>query len=310
MMKNLLKILKTLVLTTLATINVVACCRPIQKTNFQPMTSINEKITTLITDPTGNIYAASDNGVYKCNAGQDDFAIMTGTSGQITALATDKDGNVYAGSDDGYVYKCDVGSNHFASTMTGVSSKITALVTDNLSGNVYAGSDDGNLCTCTVGSSYFTCLAAMREKITALIIVGLSNLYAGSDAFYKCDFIKGTFDRVTGTIGSVEILTADHSNNIYIGNNKGIVYKFKANNVRPSWNTMTGTGGQITALATDKDGNVYAGSNNGKVYKCNAGDDHFTSTMTGTGGQITALATDKDGNVYAGSSNSKVYKGC
>jgi hypothetical protein len=255
-----------------------------------------------------------------------------GYGGMVSALAVDGAGNLYAGGwfskmggvSANFVAKWD--GSAWSALGSGVAGHVFALVVDG-AGNLYAGGGfptAGGMSADNIAKWDGSTWSALESGLTgcnyacvsALVIDGLGNLYAGGQftvaggvsAAHVAKWDGSTWSALgRGMNAGVSTLAADGLGNLYAGGGYKPSYIGRWDGL--TWNPLppeNGMNAAVRALAMDRDGGLYVGGEFGTAGGVSANHvvkwDGSTWNALGSGidGTVYALAADGLGNLYAG----------
>jgi ligand-binding sensor domain-containing protein len=283
----------------------------------------NLDVYALMFDASGSLYAGTDGGVFRTQAGQGWSPVNTGlTNLHVRSLAKDGAGNIYAGTGAG-VFKLSSGGAGWVSINTGPTMptvSVRALLIDS-AGNLYAGTSGGGvqkLPSPAPPGTWFPFSGGLNSQTFTTAVVndfavdGAGNIYAATDiGVAKLANKSATWVYSYPLVSKPSFLSLaiDSSGTLYAGSEWGGMLKTQTGSTSAltNWSFTTWTTVNaglnnlyVGTLAFDTSGNLYAGTNFG-VFKMASGSDTWSAVSAGLPGlKVRTLLLDSSDTVFAG----------
>ncbi|MCL4506455.1 MAG: hypothetical protein M1434_08410 [Chloroflexi bacterium] len=273
----------------------------------------------LVGDQPGEVFAATDNGVYHTTVVTGTWDLLTGEPKQVNAWSMVKDtktGAIYIGTEQG-VLKIDQQNHAFTVKPTGLSSGIVqSIVQDAGAGVLYAGSLHGVLRSVDGGATWNAVNSGLRSTLVhALILAPRSNeLIAGTDSgiFRSSDggtaWLPATQNPDARSVQAV--LVDQRNNDVYAGLLGGGV--FRSSDGGDSWTPInTGLNNAVVQAFGIDHGldTLYAGTRGG-IYRTKLDAISWAPVNLKLNNQsiLTIAVDERHGNVYAVNDNGDVFR--
>ena len=212
-----------------------------------------------------NIFAATENGVYKYDGSTWTITALTGTD--VHALAS-YNGTIYAGTWGAGIFKSDDNGASWTEINNGLDNTLVQSLVINSNGEIFAGTAGGGLYKSSDNGANYTKLTCGYEFIWALGITSNNTLFAGSygDGLYRSTDNGATFTKVSSlTVPFIYSIVVDASNKIYVASWASGVYTSTDNG--NTWTSMGMGGlGVSSLMVSSGSNNVFVGTKEGKVY--------------------------------------------
>ena len=272
---------------------------------FTALNSGSETWESVASDPSGNIWAVTNNGdIYKCDSGSTTFLAVGAGNKNWQCIASDLSGNIWAGVYGGGIYKCNSGSTSFVLIFSVTKNWVS--ITSDPHGNIWAAASSDDIYKCNVNSTNFIGLGT--GILTWLCITSdlSGNIWAGSQSsIYKCPYGSTSFSSVSIGSSSWQCIASDLSGNIWSGSSSLGIYKCNSGGT-----TFFATVAPISnwqCIASDPSGNIWAGVWGGDIYKCDSGSTTFIDTKFGNG-LCSSVTSDPSGNIWASILGGNIYE--
>ncbi len=272
----------------------------------------------LIGDQPGEVFAATDSGIYHTLSITGTWDLLTGEPGQVNAWSLLKDarsGLIYAGTATG-VLKIAPTSNGFMVNPSGLQTDVVqSLVQDGATGTLYAGTLSGVRRSSDGGAAWSAADSGLRSTLVHALLSPLDNrLIAGTEGgIFRSADGGASWQAATQSpaSSSVQAVLVDQRNNdLYAGMLGGGV--FHSANDGETWTPMNAglNNAVVQALGIDHGLNtLYAGTRGG-IYRTKLDAVNWSPVSYKLNRMnILALAVDeRHGNVYAVNDNGDVIR--
>lgn len=281
-------------------------------------------IMAFTADSGGNIYAATDQGIFKSN-NNGTLWTVTGDSPlsnySPNCLSVAPGGQLYAGYPNEGVYKSVDGGQHWQAVNTGLTGGglyIHALTID-AKGDIYAGTAGGLYKSRDGGTSWVAQDIDLQgdyfglKYVAAVAIDAKGSVYAGTrqgvfrsdDAGASWQAVNNGLNDNTGMTSYIGNLVAAPNGNLYAATGEGVAESHDGGN---SWMAHSLDLPGISTMAAATDGTIYVATYGGKLFKRLAADGSWAAIDTGVSTGIYALASTSNGAVLLGAYTQGVRK--
>ena len=227
-------------------------------------------IWDLEVDAEGNIYAATEKGLYVSTDGGAAWMEPYATDYDVRAIAIADDGTIYAGTWGNGIFRKLPGYD-FEEINEGLTTfAIQSLVVD-WQGNIYAGTFGDGVIKSEDHGSTWTKMDIGYNFVWSLAVNTHEEIYAGTygNGVYKTSDGGVSWQMINDGLNSKYVynVTVDDSNDVYISTWTNGVYMIEAGQ-SGKWSHAGMTGVKVSAIMfNENDNNLYIGTSDGVIYK-------------------------------------------
>ncbi len=259
----------------------------------------------LYIDASGTIYHDLSGGGLRRSATNGDSWTTIGMEGfWIIAVTTDASGNVFCATDKG-VYRSSNGGSSWEQINNGLVAPIVQSLGISSTGDLFAGIIGSIFSSSNKGEEWLESndgleAADFLDNVMAIVTDDAGNMYAG---IWGIGIFRSTDDGVSWseannglTVTAVRNVTIHANGDLYVATNSGI---FRSTNSGGNWSLSGMDGTNIYSIVASPTGDVYAGTEQDGVYQ--SPDNGTTWIKVGMeSNSIRSLATNANGDIFAG----------